>query len=142
MSDIRSLIREILAEELAAFRGAMQAIVERVRIRNGSDLTGFARNLLARAEENPGFARDVREGRVLFELDDAGRESPVTPEAAPRRETAPAVPELMKPLITERDLAGVDRAVKRIKVKKTSRLTPLAQDELRRRGIKLERVGP
>ena len=51
-----------------------------------------------------------------------------------------AVPELRKGLITERDIAAVAEGEVRLRVAKTARLTPLAGDEARRRGIRIERT--
>ena len=45
-----------------------------------------------------------------------------------------------KILITERDIGKLDSAEKAINIWKSSRLTPLARDEIRRRGIKIERI--
>ncbi len=52
----------------------------------------------------------------------------------------PKVPELSKSLITERDLAAVPNGETRLRITKTALLTPLANDEARRRGIRIERT--
>ncbi|RMF34158.1 MAG: hypothetical protein D6754_15490, partial [Alphaproteobacteria bacterium] len=54
------------------------------------------------------------------------------PQAAP--------PRLDKPLVTERDVAALAQAARRLVLGPRSRLTPLARDELRRRGIRIERT--
>jgi hypothetical protein len=55
--------------------------------------------------------------------------------------TLPArVPELLKGLITERDIAGIAEGETRLRISKTARLTPLAGDEARRRGLRIERT--
>ncbi|MGB4825890.1 MAG: hypothetical protein WBP18_01195, partial [Paracoccaceae bacterium] len=51
-----------------------------------------------------------------------------------------AVPELAKSMITERDIVGLGEQEKRLRVKKNARFTPLAGDEARRRGIRIERT--
>ncbi|RWI48951.1 MAG: hypothetical protein EOR16_32425 [Mesorhizobium sp.] len=153
--DIRLLIKEILAEELASLRAAFHgdATVERVSVATSAELSRFALSLLDRANE-PGFASALRNGRLRFEpvldfgtvarLEQApavAMHTPVVKQPKTLVTTVPAkVPELTKCLITERDLAVVADGETRLRIKKTARLTPLANDELRRRGIKIERT--
>ncbi len=164
MSELRSLIRQILAEEIAGLRaGALGGPqVERVRAGTEADLTEFALSVLARAQE-PGFAAALREGRIRFAPEPVApahagplpQAAPVfapvpAPVSAPRPAPAPpmtlvttmpaAVPELRKGLITERDIAAIAEGEVRLRVAKTARLTPLAGDEARRRGIRIERT--
>ena len=153
MPELRALIREILAEELAAIRsGAGGApAVERVRIADNRDLTAFARDLLERASD-PRFAAAVRDGSVVFALEGGSAAAPAiraeTPRyaappaeyAAPVTTVPPAVPELTKGLITERDIAAIPEGQTRLRVARNSRLTPLAGDEARRRKIRIERM--
>ncbi len=168
MSELRSLIRQILAEEIAALRsespGGPQ--VERVRAGSAAELTEFALSVLARAEE-PGFAAALREGRLRF-APEAGAPacaapapvpayaSPayvppayVPPSYAPPPAAAPVtlvstmparVPELRKALVTERDIAAVAEGETRLRITKSARITPLAGDEARRRGLRIERT--
>lgn len=163
MSELRSLIRQILAEEIAGLVPGIVAgpQVERVRVGTEADLTDFALSVLERAQE-PGFAAALREGRIRFAPEGAASfhaapayappfASPaerVTPAA--RREAAQpitlvttmpaAVPELKKGLITERDIAAIAEGETRLRIGKSARLTPLAGDEARRRGIRIERT--
>lgn len=147
MPELRALIREILAEELAAIRsGAGGApAVERVRIADNRDLTAFARDLLERASD-PRFAAAVRDGSVVFALEGGSaaapaiRAAPPAEYAAPVTTVPPAVPELTKGLITERDIAAIPEGQTRLRVARNSRLTPLAGDETRRRKIRIERM--
>lgn len=149
MSDLRALIRDLLSEEIAALRaeilGGAQA--ERVAVGNEAELTAFALNIARRAQE-PGFTAALEAGRIRY--------SPVQAAPAPVPATAPAprpaapvalvatappsVPELRKGLITERDIAAVAEGEPRLRITKTARLTPLAGDEARRRGIRIERT--
>ncbi|RWI16488.1 hypothetical protein [Mesorhizobium sp.] len=146
--ELRALIRELLSEEIAALRAEMRGAVqeERVRVGTAAELTEFARSVVRRASD-PNFAAALREGQVLFLpepspgpaiLPPARALSPVT--ASTIVTTVPAkAPELMKPLITERDIAAVPEGERRLRISKTSRLTPLASDEARRRSITIER---
>ncbi|HUH50240.1 MAG TPA: hypothetical protein VLZ56_10360 [Mycoplana sp.] len=154
MSELRDLIRDILAEELAAIRGELGAgsTRETVRIENSEDLTGFALNLLDRACD-PQFVAALRDGRHRFVLDalspapvtalrrDEPRCSTPAPSPMPLVTITPAaIPELTKSLITERDIAQIAQDQTRIRVGRNSRLTPLASDEARRRKIRIERM--
>ena len=163
MSELRSLIRQILAEEIAALRsespGGPQ--VERVRAGSEAELTEFALSVLARAQE-PGFAAALREGRLRF-APEAGAPACaapapvpayappayVPPSYAPPPAAAPVtlvtamparVPELRKGLVTERDIAAVAEGETRLRITKSARITPLAGDEARRRGLRIERT--
>lgn len=163
MSDLRSLIRQILAEEIAGLAPMIVAgpQVEQVRVGTEAELTDFALSVLARAQE-PGFAASLREGRIRFAPEAAVSSGVVpefTPPPAPRMAppmpaarsaaaqsmtlvtTVPAaVPELTKSLITERDIAAIGEGESRLRVGRSARLTPLAGDEARRRGIRIERT--
>lgn len=161
MNDLRSLIRELLSEEIAALRAEILggAQVERVRVGNGADLTEFALSVLRRAQD-PSFSAALRDGRLRFEPDGMAaapvpssvpshaRATVAAPVAAPVAvppavlvTTVPAgVPELRKGLVTERDIAAVAEGETRLRIMKSARLTPLAGDEARRRGIRIERT--
>lgn len=154
MTDLRALVRELLAEEIAAIRaellGGVQ--VERVRVASGADLTEFAQSVARRAQD-PAFAAALRDGRLRFEPEGQGQGFSAAPTAAVRMQ-APApvqptalvtpvpagVPELRKGLVTERDIASVAEGETRLRITKSARLTPLAGDEARRRGIRIERT--
>lgn len=154
MTDLRSLIRELLAEEIAALRAEILggAQVERVRVSSAAELTEFAQSVARRAQD-PAFAAALQDGRIRFAPEGAAPSPSVVPASAPvapqpvqvqpAQLVAPApasVPELRKGLITERDIAGVAEGEKRLRITKSARLTPLAGDEARRRGIRIERT--
>lgn len=147
MSALRDEIRTILREEIAALRHeiAPGRAPERVQISGSADLDRFARDLLMRAQSDPDFAAAVTSGAQRFELS-GGMPAPANtyaprpvahhaPAAAPRAKAA----ELTKTLVTERDIDALDKSAKVLRVPKQCRLTPLANDEARRRGIRIER---
>ena len=151
MTDLRALVRELLSEEIAAIRAELLGgvKVERVRVASGADLTDFAQSVARRAQD-PAFAAALQDGRIRFEPDGIGHVAPA-PTVAPRPQaaaqpvalvtTVPAsVPELRKALVTERDIAGIAEGETRLRITKSARLTPLAGDEARRRGIRIERT--
>lgn len=135
MSGIRDEIRAILREEIAALRAEATASVERVRVTSTAELNQFARDLIARAA-SPEFSRAVAEGRLTFELAGPAIAAPTMVTS-----TSPvATPTFEKTLITERDIAGLENTTRSLRLAKDSRLTPLARDEARRRGIRIERI--
>ena len=143
MSDLRHLIREILAEELgrigAAPPPAPRVTEERVEIRSNADLAAFVTRLLARARDGR-FRADVEAGRHVFRLAESGP-APVEahmPQAPPPGAQPPV--RFERGLVTERDVAALPRGTRRIEAGRAVRFTPLARDELRRRGIEIERA--
>jgi hypothetical protein len=142
MQGLRDEIRAILREELLSLRGERSAIrpeTERVRIGSGADLARFAQDLVARAQDAD-FAARVARGDLVFDL----AEGPATPStvAAARMVTRSGrrpSDRLDKALITERDLAALGPSTCSLRIGASSRLTPLARDEARRRGIRIER---
>lgn len=150
MSALREEIRAILREEIAALRREVPAAraPEVVHVANSGDLTRFARDLLARAASDPDFAAAVSSGAQRFELSGGmAMHTPANyaPAPAARIVTGPAAParskteEISKALVTERDIAAMESGAKVLRVPKNCRLTPLANDEARRRGIRIER---
>ena len=138
MSGLRDEIRAILREEIAALTtGAQVAPVptrERVQIATSADLNRFAQDLVARAAM-PGFAEQVARGEISFELTVHRPVGGPIVHGVPK----PAPDVLDKPLVTERDIAALSRGARTLRLGKSSRLTPLARDEARRRGIRIER---
>ncbi len=135
MSDIRAIVREILVEELARHgKGGSSVQRERVRMRNDADLNAFALKVLDLARDGDAAAR-IRAGQLRFELDGA------PPAQAPR--TAPVAAaqsaSFERGLVTEKHIARLERASS-IRVGKAVCFTPLAKDEIRRKGIKVERM--
>lgn len=147
MNDLRALIRDLLSEEIAALRAEILggAQVERVSVGNEAELTAFALNIARRAQE-PGFTAALEAGRIRYAPAQAAAAPFPAPAPRPSAPVAlvaaapPSVPELRKGLITERDIAAVPEGEPRLRITKTARLTPLAGDEARRRGIRIERT--
>jgi len=138
VNGLREQIRSILREELAGLRASTPApAVQTVRIETDSDLLHFARTLVARAQE-PGFAEHLAAGRVRFTLERARHTAPTFTQGV-----SPPVPQPQpwqnKTLLTEKDIAALGSEQRVLHVCKQCRLTPLAQDEARRRGIRIER---
>jgi len=140
--DIRSLIREVLAEELKTFRSAnkshpagvaqSQDRVEIVSIVSDADLGKFAKRVVElAADENS--RSDIIAGKMRFQL--AGGQ--------PHRQVAQAEPaeavQFEKGLVSEKRIADLPDGAT-IKVTKAVCFTPLALDEIRRKRINVERM--
>lgn len=157
MSDLRALIRTLLSEEIATLRTEIQARpqAERIRVGSEAELTDFALMVARRAQES-GFLTALEAGHIRFTPEAAAAVVPASVTRSVSTEPArpplasqpativatmpPTVPELRKSLVTERDIAAVAQGETRLRVTKTARLTPLASDEARRRGIRIERT--
>ena len=158
MHDLRGLIREVLAEELArlspggaaAAAARPQPTVEVVRIRTNADLAAFVERLLTAAQDGR-LRAEVAAGRRVFRLADApgagaGAGAPPAPPAHAHRPLAPppgaaAPARFERGLVSERDIAALPAGARSVVLGRQARLTPLARDELRRRGIAIERTG-
>ena len=148
--EVAALVREVLAEEVARLRaekgrggtGAPAAREERVRIRSDADLRKFARRVLELAEDREA-RRAFDAGRIIFRLDgDEARPtgSASRPPGARLGEDAGHVETVERGLLSERLAERLPRETKRIRLGRRVRLTPLARDRLRRRGIVIERM--
>ena len=159
---VAELIREVLAEELARLRAGVRE--ERVRIAGDGDLAAFARRILAMAgdrEERAAFEK----GDLVFRLDaagDPGRPAPGpgvagagggrlhrgggTDDGTSARSRAAAPHDagghtevIERGLLSERHVDRLPRETVRVRIGREVRVTPLARDRLRRRGITVER---
>jgi hypothetical protein len=143
MSDpgLSALIREVLAEELAkaCMTGAVstpQPACEQVRIANSADLNSFAERVLALASD-PQVAKDIESGKKVFEL--AGDCSPGTVRESPFP-GGEGIHTIEKGFVSERQIDRLPKDAKRLMLGKAARITPLARDRARQRGIAIERM--
>ena len=148
--EVAALVREVLAEEVARLRAEKGARAvgtgtvreERVRIRSDADLRDFATRVLAMAE-NAQARRALATGRIVFRLDGAA------PESASRRASTGSAPRIAEPgstevvedgLFSERQAERLPPETMRVRLGRNVKMTPLARDRLRRRGIVIERM--
>ncbi len=134
--DLRSVIRELLAEELAAIQGEASAPTPDVReedvsIDTDEALGAFVKRILELAKDDAARA-EIEQGRHVFRLVNAAPPQGAAPQAAPAR--------YERGLVTEKEIAKLPAGLTAIEAGKRVRFTPLARDELRRRGIKIERT--
>ena len=140
MSELKDEIRNVLRQELMLIQQELKSIkprVERVNIHSSDQLMDFVRELLDRVEER-NFVDQIKEGALRFEISDKINKTDnlkSDPNLDIRKQAT-----INKMLITERDIGDLKASEKTISIWKSSRLTPLARDEIRRRGISIERI--
>lgn len=140
MSELKEEIRTVLREELMLIKDELRGrgqMVKQVAIHSNDELMIFVRDLLDSAKE-AAFVKQINEGTLRFELIDKSNmntEIQKNEKLEQRRQVS-----ISKTLITERDIGNLTASEKTINIWKSSRLTPLAKDEIRRRGITIERI--
>ena len=140
MSELKEEIRTVLREELMLIKDELRGrgqMVKQVAIHSNDELMIFVRDLLDSAKE-AAFVEQINEGTLRFELIDKSNtniEIHNNEKLEQRRQVS-----ISKTLITERDIGNLNASEKTINIWKSSRLTPLAKDEIRRRGITIERI--
>ena len=139
MSELKDEIRNVLRQELMLIQQELKSIkprVEHVNINSSDELMDFVRELLNRAEER-NFVDQIKEGSLRFEISEKVKTGNLKsdPNLNVRKQAS-----ISKMLITERDIGNLKASEKTISIWKSSRLTPLARDEIRRRGISIERI--
>ena len=144
MSTLRETIREILSEELSKIeRSSGQTVQEEfVRIESDADLATFTRKLL-RLARDPAMIGRLESGCHVFRLQTRNNQVPAVPGRSttghPAGVSRGETTEIAKKLITERDITRLTDTTTAVSIAKRARLTPLATDELRRRGIDILR---
>ncbi len=138
MSDIRSLIRQILLEELESYvdTSGHGNHIESVSIRSNGDLNAFALRVLEIAQTRE-LKTDLRSGKIKFTLD--GNKGDNNQPARPQQSTVSNTILFQKGLVTEKDISRLAGDTTSLNVGKNIFFTPLANDEIRRRGLKIER---
>lgn len=153
---IRTMIRDVLSEEIGKARreGLMPQTggiprpklrEEIVTIRSDHDLAQFVRRLAEMLKD--GRSREeIEAGRWIFRLGTAAGASaqamtqqtgaPLSPA-----QPAPSTARIERGIVTERQIEALPAGTTKLVAGKAVRLTPLAKDLLRLRGIEIERAG-
>lgn len=133
--ELRALVREVLREELAPGRqraAAAPAVREEyVRLESDGDVAAFVARILDIARDS-GAMREVREGRHRFRLSRSAAAAPAVGQGGPP-------PEFSRGLISEKQVQALAGDTREVRAAPGVKFTPLALDELRRRGIKVKR---
>lgn len=142
MSDLRMLVREILAAEIAKVKQDGYTPWQReeiVSLSTNSELDAFVKRIILMLKDSA-LKKDIETGRYIFKLAQHGAK-PVQAyrPSAPSLGQIPPV-RLEGGLITEKEIQKLPENLKSLSVGKTAKFTPLANDEIRRRNIKVERT--
>ena len=144
--DIRQVIRSILVEELASLNMNQSVATKSppreqiVSISSDLELTEFVHRLLDMAGDSR-IRADIESNRLVFRLKQSsasGSSSYISRSAS--GSTRGGLTQIEKGLITEKQILSMPEHVKVIKIGKSVRLTPLANDAVRQAGIKIEKV--
>ena len=139
--EIRKIIRELLVEEIALINKESVSLDQKttreeiVSIKTDEDLMNFVKKILNIVKETDGFS-NIENGDIIFHLD-----VPSSANLNSRSCTShPTSNKIEDVLITEYNIAKLDENITVLQVLKNAKLTPLAKDELRKKGIKMERT--
>lgn len=140
---LRSLIREVVAAEVAAVKSGAPAERPKVagetavRIAGDADLAAFARQVLVLAAD-PATRQAIEAGRHPFRL----AASPTAPAVAPRAGAAAAAgpARIMEGAVTEKTIRGLPGGTSVLHVGPEVAVTPLARDKARNLKITIERI--
>ena len=132
--DVRTIVREVLAEVLASRKSASgTATVQSVRIATDNDLARFVARLIQELDD-PTTSTDLRSGARRFTLRDVvGSVNPPVGTSSPPGTFA------LQGVITE---SRIERCAPdgALVLGAGAILTPLARDKARKLGLKIERV--
>ena len=134
-NELRALIRDVIATELAASKGTAPAAPEhRVRIASDADLAAFAKHVLTLAND-PAVRSAIGNGSHRFKLETGN----AAPSAAPAAGTPTRID---KGVVTEAVLNKLPKGTTRLQIGAAVSVTPLARDKASSLGITIERMKP
>lgn len=149
-AELRALIRDVIAAELAAAKGVPPAkpsgvqsgappapVEHRVRIANDADLAAFAKQVLTLAAD-PKVQRKIAAGNYGFKLDAAPNVAPAQTGAGSSGGSA----RIDQGVVSETVLAKLPRGTAKLQIGAGVSVTPLARDRARNLGITIERMKP
>lgn len=143
MEDLRSLVRELLSEELNKVNKKNSDSIndlreEKVVIDNSKHLNSFVRRILDLSKDRK-IVTEIMEGKYIFKLSSDHQKFTNTSDIGNTINNSAGSINFLKGLITERDIMSVGENVSTITIGKFVRITPLAMDEIKKRSIKIER---
>ena len=143
MEDLRSLVRELLSEELNKVNKKNSDSIndlreEKVVIDNSKHLNNFVRRILDLSKDRK-IVTEIMEGKYIFKLSNDHQRFTITSDIGNTINNSARSINFLKGLITERDIMSVGENVSTITIGKFVRITPLAMDEIKKRSIKIER---
>jgi|GEM_PF-5816262 len=114
---------------------APEAIEERVRLANDQDVADFVQRILNLIDE-PGGQQALSAGQHRFRLAEKTQHKPDQAACVPNGN----ISRVEHGLLTERECGRLAPAVKLLVIGASVRVTPLASDWLRRKGITIKRA--
>jgi len=143
VEDLRSLVRELLSEELNKVNKKNSDSIndlreEKVVIDNSKHLNSFVRRILDLSKDRK-IVTEIMEGKYIFKLSNDHQRFTNTSDIGNTINNSNGSINFLKGLITERDIMSVGENVSTITIGKFVRITPLAMDEIKKRSIKIER---
>jgi|TARA_B100000676_G_C18073879_1_gene846289 hypothetical protein len=143
VEDLRSLVRELLSEELNKVNKKNSDSIndlreEKVVIDNSKHLNSFVRRILDLSKDRK-IVTEIMEGKYIFKLSNDHQRFTNTSDIGNTINNSAGSINFLKGLITERDIMSVGENVSTITIGKFVRITPLAMDEIKKRSIKIER---
>jgi hypothetical protein len=154
--ELRQIVRDVLAEEIARVRrergGASEAPRPRTReevvsIRSDMELGAFVRRL-AEILKDGRSREEIEQGRWVFRLAPGSamaQSAPALPHHGAGALPPPAAPatvsaKIDRGIVSERQIEALPDGTSRLLVGRSVRFTPLARDRMRFRGIEIERT--
>ena len=143
MEDLRSLVRELLSEELNKVNKKNSDSIndlreQKVVIDNYKHLNSFVSRILDLSKDRK-IVTEIMEGKYIFKLSNDHQRFTNTSDISNTINNSAGSINFLKGLITERDIMSVGENVSTITIGKFVRITPLAMDEIKKRSIKIER---
>ncbi|TXH33554.1 MAG: hypothetical protein E6Q98_21595 [Rhodospirillaceae bacterium] len=141
---LRSLIREVIAEEVKTFKSGQKtgapplAATPPIRIASDADLAAFARQVLHLAE-TPALREAILAGRHPFKLA-TGSDAPSGPGPESTGRAASHGHRLDKGVVTETTILKLPAGTSRLVLGPEVSITPLARDKAKSRNISIERA--
>jgi len=132
---VRSLIREVLAEELARVARERSTTKETVTIKTNEDLQTLVRHIVEIARDKSMRDRIIA-GDHVFVLDS---QPGVSMAKTPAPNTSDVV-QITKGFLSERAIEALPANTRVVQLGHGVRFTPLARDRLRQRKITVERI--
>ncbi len=159
-NELRQLIRELLQEQLQALGQHKNVLtlpatdntstaapphkaakVEFVSVGNDQDLAEFVAYVL-KLNADPVTHQALHSGQIIFRIAPASNNPiPADNHSVPAKaDKTEAVARYEHGLLTERECDSFDQRITSLQIGKSVRITPLAADNLRRRGVSIHRA--
>jgi len=139
---VRSLIREVLAEELGRVARERSPTKETVTIKTNEDLQALVRHIV-KISRDKSMREKIAAGDHVFVLDKqseiSATENKVSIASTPSSNPSGVV-QITEGFLSERTIEALPASTRVVQLGHRVRFTPLARDRLRQRKITVERI--